>query len=93
MLGRHVRPYTVERMKNNLLLIGAALTLSSCSMILGPSTTDVTVIGVNDFHGNLLPTSFRVPDPADRTKTLTVQAGGVEAIDRKSTRLNSSHRT
>ncbi len=80
MPGRHAKPYTVERMKNNLLLIGAALTLSSCSMILGPSTTDVTVIGVNDFHGNLLPTSFRVPDPADRTKTLTVQAGGVEAI-------------
>lgn len=67
-------------MKNNLLLIGAALTLSSCSMVAGPATQDVTVIGVNDLHGNLLPTSFRVPDPADRTKTLTVQAGGIEAI-------------
>ncbi len=67
-------------MKNNLLLIGAALTLSSCSMVAGPATQDVTVIGVNDLHGNLLPTSFRVPDPADRSKTLTVQAGGIEAI-------------
>ncbi|AXG97864.1 bifunctional metallophosphatase/5'-nucleotidase [Deinococcus wulumuqiensis] len=67
-------------MKNNLLLIGAALTLSSCSMVAGPATQDVTVIGVNDLHGNLLPSSFRVPDPADRTKTLTVQAGGIEAI-------------
>lgn len=80
MPRRQETPYNEWRMKNNLLLIGAALSLSSCSMILGPSTVDVTVIGVNDFHGNLLPTSFRVPDPADRTKTLTVQAGGVEAI-------------
>lgn len=67
-------------MNKNLMLVGAALSLSSCSMILGPAQTDVTVIGVNDFHGNLLPTSFRVPDPADRSKTLTVQAGGIEAI-------------
>ncbi|MDL2343211.1 bifunctional metallophosphatase/5'-nucleotidase [Deinococcus sp. MIMF12] len=67
-------------MKKNLMLVGAALTLSSCSLILGPAQTTVTVVGVNDFHGNLLPTTFRVPDPADRTKTLTVQAGGIEAI-------------
>ncbi|UBV41794.1 bifunctional metallophosphatase/5'-nucleotidase [Deinococcus taeanensis] len=67
-------------MKKNLLLVGAALSLSSCATLLGPSTADVTVIGVNDFHGNLLPTSFRVPDPADRTKTLTVQAGGIDTI-------------
>ncbi|MFC4637044.1 bifunctional metallophosphatase/5'-nucleotidase [Deinococcus hohokamensis] len=67
-------------MKRHITLIGAALTLSSCSMVFGPSTQDITVIGVNDFHGNLLPTSFRVPDPADRSKTLTVQAGGIEAI-------------
>lgn len=40
----------------------------------------VTVIGVNDFHGNLLQTDFRVPDPNDRTKTVIVKAGGIEAI-------------
>ncbi|WP_029484717.1 bifunctional metallophosphatase/5'-nucleotidase [Deinococcus marmoris] len=67
-------------MKTNLLFIGVALTLSSCSLLSGPAQTSVTIIGVNDFHGNILPTSFRVPDPADRTKTQTVQAGGIEAI-------------
>ncbi|MBB5232846.1 bifunctional metallophosphatase/5'-nucleotidase [Deinococcus budaensis] len=69
-------------MKNNLMLVGAALSLSSCASILAPSqsTVDVTVMGVNDFHGNLLPSTLRVPDPADRTKTLTVTAGGIEAI-------------
>ncbi|GBF06542.1 5 -nucleotidase [Deinococcus aerius] len=67
-------------MKKNLMLVGTALSLSSCSMLLSANRADVTVIGVNDFHGNLLPTSFRVPDPADRTKTVSVQAGGIEAI-------------
>lgn len=67
-------------MKKNLMLVGAALSLSSCSTLLVPSRTDVTIIGVNDFHGNLLPTSFRVPDPTDRTKTVSVKAGGIEAI-------------
>lgn len=70
-------------MKNNIAFVGLALLLSGCSMISGQRTPiyqNVTVIGVNDFHGNLLPTSFRVPDPADRSKTVTVQAGGIETI-------------
>ncbi|MCP2013464.1 5'-nucleotidase [Deinococcus sp. HSC-46F16] len=73
-------------MKRNFMLVGAALALSACTTAPKPSqpvTADpvnVTVVGVNDFHGNLLPTSFRIPDPADRTKTLSIQAGGIEAI-------------
>ena len=67
-------------MKKNLMLVGVALSLSSCSTMVGSSVADVTILGVNDFHGNLLPTSFRIPDPADRTKTVTVQAGGIESI-------------
>ena len=75
-------------MKNNVAYVGLALVLGGCSANIGdltlvpptPVYQNVTVIGVNDFHGNLLPTSFRIPDPADRTKTLTVQAGGIETI-------------
>jgi len=44
------------------------------------STVTITLVAFNDFHGNLLPTGFRVPDPADRTKTLNIQAGGVETL-------------
>jgi 5'-nucleotidase len=36
---------------------------------------NVTVLGLNDFHGNLLPTSFTLSD-----RTTRIQAGGVEAI-------------
>lgn len=70
-------------MKKNLMLIGAALSLSSCSMLFGPSTTDVTLIGLNDFHGNLEPTTFagvKIPDPADPTKTVSLRTGGIEVI-------------
>ena len=75
-------------MKNNVAYVGLALVLGGCSANIGdltlvpptPVYQNVTVIGVNDFHGNLLPTSFRIPDPADRTKTVTVQAGGIETI-------------
>ncbi|MPY65691.1 bifunctional metallophosphatase/5'-nucleotidase [Deinococcus sp. SDU3-2] len=73
-------------MKHNFMLVGAALALSACTTAPKPSpATDpvnVTVVGVNDFHGNLLPsTNFRIPDPADRTKTITIpEVGGIEAI-------------
>lgn len=74
-------------MKNNVAYVGLALILGGCSSTIGdvsvpsaPVYQNVTVIGVNDFHGNLLPTSFRVPDPSDRTKTVTVQAGGIDTI-------------
>ncbi|SEJ12521.1 5'-nucleotidase [Deinococcus reticulitermitis] len=70
-------------MKRNLLLIGAALSLSSCSTLFGPATTNVTVIGLNDFHGNLEPTNFagvKVPDPADPAKQISLRTGGVEVI-------------
>ena len=70
-------------MKRNLLLIGAALSLSSCSTLFGPATTNVTVIGLNDFHGNLEPTNFAgvtVPAPADPAKQLSLRTGGVEVI-------------
>lgn len=71
-------------MKTNLMLIGAALTLSSCSLFSRPADpVSVTVVGLNDFHGNLEATSFagvKIPDPADATKTVSLRAGGIEAI-------------
>lgn len=60
-----------------------ALGLAACA----PAATtergryvDVNIVSVNDFHGNLQPQSFRVPDPANRAATVTVQAGGIEAL-------------
>ena len=43
----------------------------------------ITLLAINDFHGNLNASSFKVPDAADPTKTTTVTAGGIEAIGAK----------
>jgi 5'-nucleotidase len=71
-------------MQRNLFLIGAALTLSSCSMMSKPADpVTVTVVGLNDFHGNLEASNFSgvmVPDPKDPTKQIRLLAGGIEAI-------------
>ncbi|QUS38623.1 bifunctional metallophosphatase/5'-nucleotidase [Tardiphaga alba] len=41
---------------------------------------DVTLLAINDFHGNLRPApgGISIDDPADKTKKITVPAGGAE---------------
>ncbi|RYX91256.1 MAG: bifunctional metallophosphatase/5'-nucleotidase [Bradyrhizobiaceae bacterium] len=41
---------------------------------------DVTLLAINDFHGHLRPApgGIAIDDPSDRTKTITVPAGGAE---------------
>jgi 5'-nucleotidase len=66
-----------------MLTVGTAVVIAAIGTSIGTAQSDlvkVSLLAINDFHGNLLPSGFRVPDPADRTKTLTLQAGGVEAI-------------
>ncbi len=43
---------------------------------------EVTLLAINDFHGNLKPPSggIRIKDPADPAKTVNVPAGGSEAM-------------
>ena len=48
-----------------------------------PTTTTpvaVKILAINDFHGNLKPAlgGIRVRDPADRSKTVNISAGGAE---------------
>lgn len=66
-----------------LTLLASALVLSGCAM-LSPAPSGpvaVKVLAINDFHGNLKPTSgIRIKDPADPSKTITVPAGGAEHL-------------
>lgn len=42
---------------------------------------EVTLLAINDFHGNLKsPGGIKIKDPADPTKTISVPAGGSEAM-------------
>jgi 5'-nucleotidase len=45
-----------------------------------PAPIDVTILAINDFHGNLRPPpgGISIVDPADKTKRIVVPAGGAE---------------
>lgn len=76
-------------MKKALLSLSLPLLLAACNDPMsgfepkpaGP--VNVTVMALNDFHGNLEATGFagvKVPDPKDPAKTVSLPAGGVELI-------------
>jgi len=45
-----------------------------------PAPVDLRILAINDFHGNLRPPigGIRIADPDDRTRKITVAAGGAE---------------
>ncbi len=55
----------------------------------------IKILSINDFHGNLKPPAagLTLPDPADPTKTVKVEAGGSEAMATlvKSLRAKAKH--
>src|SRR5687768_8952360 len=61
--------------------LAAAALLAGCA-ITPTEPVKVKVLAINDFHGNLKPSSggIRVKDPGDPGKTITVPAGGAEHL-------------
>ena len=41
-------------------------------------TATLKILAFNDYHGNLLPSTFRYPNPDKPSENISVQAGGVE---------------
>jgi 5'-nucleotidase len=64
-----------------LLLAAALFTLAGCASR-PPEPVRVKVLAINDFHGHLKAPGggIRIADPSDRSKTLTVAAGGAEHL-------------
>jgi 5'-nucleotidase len=65
------------------VLAGTLVSISACTIATNaPRTIDVTVLAVNDFHGNLMPPvgGITITDPADATKTISIPAGGAETM-------------
>jgi 5'-nucleotidase len=54
---------------------------------------DVRILAINDLHGNLRPPpgGIRIADPDDRTKMVTVSAGGVEPMASLVRQLREGH--
>ena len=73
-------------MKTAIWMLGLTLALTACTPTMtnrAPQPVNLTVLGLNDFHGNLLPTGFagvKLPDPKDATKTVNLSTGGAEII-------------
>ena len=59
-----------------------AALLAACATPPPAGPVAVKILAINDFHGNLKPPlgGIRIQDPADRTKTVNVPAGGAEHL-------------
>src|SRR5512138_1011642 len=63
------------------LLAFAILALAAVpALAQGKDPVDLRILAINDFHGYLQPFAggIRIDDPADKTKKITVPAGGAE---------------
>ena len=70
----------VERAGVVTLAAFAAFAIGSSAAFAQSAPVDVTLLAINDFHGNLRPApgGIVIDDPADKTKKITVPAGGAE---------------
>src|SRR2546429_7479839 len=72
-----------------------AIALGLPSQVLAQDETpvDLRILAINDFHGNLRPPpgGIRIADPDDKTKMVTVPAGGAEHMANLVNQLREGH--
>ncbi len=82
-------------MRHSLALALAALTLAvSPPAAAQPATVDLRILAINDFHGYLRAPSggIRIDDPEDKSKKITVPAGGAEHMATLVKQLSEGHK-
>ena len=82
-------------MRYSLALALAALTLAvSPPAAAQPATVDLRILAINDFHGYLRAPSggIRIDDPEDKSKKITVPAGGAEHMATLVKQLSEGHK-
>ncbi|MFY9511467.1 MAG: bifunctional metallophosphatase/5'-nucleotidase [Rubrivivax sp.] len=69
-------------MRLALPLLATAALVAGCATPRATEPVQLKILAINDFHGNLKPSSggIRIKDPADPGKTVTVAAGGAEHL-------------
>lgn len=74
------------------LLLAALSALPASAQTAAP--VDLRVLAINDFHGNLRPPpgGIRINDPEDKTRKVTVAAGGAEYMATLVKQLRDGHR-
>src|ERR1700704_157508 len=71
-----------------------ALVLASPALAQTPAPVELRILAINDFHGYLRPPpgGIRIADPADKTKTIPVPAGGAEHMATLVKQLRAGHK-
>ena len=76
-------------------IVALAITaaLAAPSLAQAPAPVDLRILAINDFHGYLRPPPFgiSITDPEDRTKKITVPAGGAERMATLVGQLREGH--
>ena len=70
------------------------MALAASSLAQTPAPVDLRILAINDFHGYLRPPpgGITIADPEDRTKKITVPAGGAEHMATLVGQLREGHR-
>ena len=82
-------------MKHPLLPAAAVLLLLAAPVSAqSPTSVDLRILAINDFHGNLRPPpgGIRISDPSDKSKRIVVPAGGAEQMATLVKKLREGHR-
>ena len=83
-------------MKRRLLPVLLAGLLAGCAGLTPPprGPVDVQILAINDFHGNLKPPvgGIKIADPKDKTKQISVPAGGSEHVATLLKELRAKHK-
>src|SRR3954466_3452413 len=77
-----------------LAALAIMTTAASPSLAQSPAPVDLRILAINDFHGYLRPPpgGITIADPEDKTKKITVPAGGAEHMATLVGQLRQGHR-
>jgi 5'-nucleotidase len=81
-------------MKLSLAPIFILALIASLPAVAQPATVDLRILAINDFHGYLHAPAggIRISDPNDKTKKITIPAGGAEQMATLVKQLRQDHK-
>src|SRR3984893_4926528 len=90
---RHPHLHILTAAALAIALLPFSPTLTQQAFAEDDAPVDVRILAINDFHGNLKPPpgGIRIADPDDKTKMVTVPAGGAEQMATLVKQLREGH--
>src|SRR3954467_13482095 len=87
-------PMSMRILFRPILAFAIMLALAASSRAQTPAPVDLRILAINDFHGYLRPPpgGITIADPEDRTKKITVPAGGAEHMATLVGQLREGHK-